>query len=212
MSSINTIIFDLDGTLIDSAASILAGFDYVLKINEISPLKPLTPALIGPPLMPTMRMLSGIKEEKKLLEMAVEFKDYYDLKACTLCQPFAGVIEGLNKLIKSKVDLHIATNKRYLPTLNILKYLGWIDLFSSIYTPDNEGVNSYSKSDMIKNQLKDLELSYNQTIYVGDRVEDMEAADSNHLKFIGVSWGYGEFSKNVTIIHSFDQLNELVAP
>jgi phosphoglycolate phosphatase-like HAD superfamily hydrolase len=65
---------------------------------------------------------------------------------------------------------------------------------------------------MIKNQLKDLELSCNQTIYVGDRVEDMEAADDNRLKFIGVSWGYGEFSKDIKIIHSFDQLNELVAP
>ncbi len=212
MSSINTIIFDLDGTLIDSASSILAGYDYVLKINGISPLKVLTPSLIGPPLIPTIRMLSGINEEKKLLEMAIDFKDYYDLEACTLSQPFAGIVEGLNKLTKSKVDLHIATNKRYFPTLNILKHLGWIDLFSSIYTLDKEGANFHSKSDIIKKQLKDLELSYKESIYVGDRVEDMEAADNNHLKFIGVSWGYGEFSKDVTIIHSFDQLNELVAP
>jgi phosphoglycolate phosphatase len=76
VSSINTIIFDLDGTLIDSASSILAGFDYVLKINGISPLKRLTPSLIGPPLIPTIRMLSGNKKKKKLHEMAIEFKDY----------------------------------------------------------------------------------------------------------------------------------------
>jgi phosphoglycolate phosphatase-like HAD superfamily hydrolase len=52
-------------------------------------------------------------------------------------------------------------------------------------------------------------LSQDQAIYVGDRTEDMEAAQNNQLNFIGVSWGYGDFPKGVRVVETFDQLGFL---
>jgi phosphoglycolate phosphatase-like HAD superfamily hydrolase len=63
---------------------------------------------------------------------------------------------------------------------------------------------------MIKSQLRKFDLSTDQTFYVGDRIEDMEAARNNQLKFIGVSWGYGKFSEHVPIIDFFKQLENFV--
>jgi phosphoglycolate phosphatase len=205
-----SIIFDLDGTLIDSAPCILAGFEYVLKVNGIEPLVPLTSSVIGPPLLPTLKMLGGINDETKLLQMAGQFKNFYDLDACLLSRPYDAVDFGLKKLGENGFELHIATNKRYTPTRNILKYLGWDGLFTSVYTLDKDGASFNSKSVMIESQLKDFGLSACQAIYVGDRVEDMEAAQKNQLNFIGVSWGYGEFPEHVTVIESFDQLDSLI--
>jgi phosphoglycolate phosphatase len=113
------IIFDLDGTLIDSAPSILAGFEHVLKVNGIEPLIPLTSSVIGPPLIPTLRMLSGVDNEEKLVQMAMQFKDFYDLEACLLSQPYDAVDDGLKRLAEHGLKMHIATNKRYIPTRNI---------------------------------------------------------------------------------------------
>jgi phosphoglycolate phosphatase len=155
-------------------------------------------------------MLGGLNDETKLLHMAEQFKDFYDLEACLLSQPYDAVNDVLKKLREGGFELHIATNKRSTPTRNILKFLGWDGLFTSVYTLDKDGASFNSKSEMIERQLKDFGLSADQAIYVGDRVEDMEAAQNNQLNFVGVSWGYGKFPEHMTVIQSFNQLDSLV--
>jgi phosphoglycolate phosphatase len=208
---IKSIIFDLDGTLIDSAPSILIGFDYVLKANNIEPLIQLTSSIIGPPLVQTLRMLSGVNDEKKLLKMAEQFKEYYDLEVCLLCQPYHNVNDGLKKLVQANFELHIATNKRYVPTRNILKHLAWDNFFASVYTLDKSEIPFKSKTEMINRQVEDFSLSADRSIYIGDRGEDMEAAQSNKINFVGVSWGYGEFPNHVKTIQNFSQLYNLIS-
>ncbi len=205
------IFFDLDGTLINSAPSILNAFSYVFKLNGLQPLKQLTSDVIGPPLMQTMIMLSGVNDEKKILQMAKQFKEYYDLEACLLCQSFENVDAGLKKLVNASFSLHISTNKRLIPTRKILKYLGWDNFFTSVYTLDKNEVPFKSKSEMINRQLKDFVLSVDQVIYVGDTVEDMVAAQKNQINFVGVSWGYGDFPNHVRTINSFSQLYNLIS-
>jgi phosphoglycolate phosphatase len=207
--NIKSIIFDFDGTLIDSAPSILTGFDYVLKANNIEPLIQLTPSIIGPPLIQTLKMLSGVNDEKKLLKIAEQFKEYYDLEACLLGQPYHDVNDGLKKLVQANFELHIATNKRYVPTRNILKHLAWDNYFASVYTLDKNEIPFKSKSEMINRQVKDCGLSVDRAIYVGDSAEDLEAAKDNQINFFGVSWGYGDFPKGVRVVETFDQLGFL---
>ena len=205
------IIFDLDGTLIDSASSILAAFSYVFNLNHIQPIEPLSSSLIGPPLVTTLKLLSGISDKKKLQQMTADFKTYYDLEGCILCKPYEEVSEGLKVLAKNGFGLHIATNKRYTPTRKILKHLGWNALFTSVYTLDQNGACFKSKSEMIKRQMNDLCFSADQVIYVGDKEEDMEAARNNKLKFVCVSWGYGEFPEDVIVIKCFSQLDFILS-
>lgn len=208
---IKHIIFDLDGTLIDSSSSILAGFELILQMEGLEPLIPLKSSVIGPPLIQTLRILSGIEDKKKLLQMAEQFKEYYDLEACLLAQPYHDVNDGLKKLVQANFELHIATNKRYVPTRNILKHLAWDNLFASIYTVDKNEMPFKSKSEMISRQVKDFSLSVDRAVYIGDRGEDMEAAQNNQINFVGVSWGYGEFPVHVKTIKTFNQLYNLIS-
>jgi len=98
-----------------------------------------------------------------------------------------------------------------VPTRNILKHLAWDNFFTSVYTLDKNEIPFKSKSEMISRQVKDLGLSVDRAIYVGDRSEDMEAAQNNQINFVGASWGYGELPNHVKTIKSFSQLNNLVA-
>ena len=201
-----SIIFDLDGTLVDSAESILAGFDYVLDLNRISPKRDLTSEIVGPPLTETLKLLSGITDNNKIGEMTEQFKAYYDKTACLMSKPYEGVHEGLARLKKIGFNLHVATNKRLIPTDRILSHLNWKDYFTSIFTLDMFDSSFDSKSAMIASQLKSNNINYIESIYIGDRVEDLAAAKANNLSFLGVLWGYGIFPKDVEVVSTFSEL------
>jgi len=72
------ILFDLDGTLIDSAPTILSCFARVLEKRGMHPKCELTHSLIGPPLIETLRRISGIDDPEILQGLADNFKRYYD--------------------------------------------------------------------------------------------------------------------------------------
>lgn len=201
MSSINTLIFDFDGTLIDSSPSILAGFSAALAAQKITPKVPLTAAIIGPPLKATLAKLAASQDETLLESLATAFKAYYDTEGYQVTSVFPGISEMLFRLHQQGIALHIATNKRIHPTQLILKHLGWAELFSSVYALDSTQPAFASKALMIKQQLSDQGITVQQAAYIGDRREDGEAADANHLLFYGAQWGYAAFSKSETPKH-----------
>lgn len=193
--TVDTIVFDLDGTLIDSAPSILAGFGAALAAAGLQAAEPLTAALIGPPLTATLARLSGIEDRDRLAPMAATFKRYYDSEGYRLSTVYDGADAALRALHADGVKLHLATNKRHAPTVQILDWLGWSDLFSSVYALDLPGRAAFSdKSAMLAAQLAEQDIDAARALYVGDRDEDRVAAEHNGLAFVGVDWGYGSFA------------------
>jgi phosphoglycolate phosphatase len=187
---ITDIIFDLDGTLIDSAPSILDCFKRVLDANHIEPLCALNSELIGPPLLETLSRLTGIHDSVYLSQLAEEFKKHYDLGGYQSTLPFAGVNELLQEFCHIGFNLHIATNKRLLPTTLILNHLGWEQHFKSIYALDSNYPSFASKATMLSVLLDIEKIDRNCGVYVGDRAEDHESAIKNGLNFFGATWGY----------------------
>ena len=72
------ILFDLDGTLIDSSPGILASFGRILAAAGLPPAVPLAASLIGPPLAVTLQQVSGIADEVRLTRLVEAFKQDYD--------------------------------------------------------------------------------------------------------------------------------------
>lgn len=189
-----TLLFDLDGTLIDSAPSILAGFKAAFEEAHITPVLPLTSAIIGPPLRQTLSNLTGGADSDTLSALAEGFKRHYDNEGYKETVVFPGVADMLESLAGRGLDLHIATNKRLLPTERILEFFGWRGWFRTVYAADMPGRGFKSKGGMVAAQLADLGLAKAAACYIGDRQEDREAAEENGLAFIAACWGYGGFA------------------
>lgn len=212
-SGIRHIIFDLDGTLIDSAPSILAGFEGALNIHGIAPVVPLTDKLIGPPLKDTLSRLTGITDPEKIQALAESFKAYYDATGFKASGVYPGIPAMLEALSRLGFRLHIATNKRLNPTLKILDYFGWASWFDQVYALDKQTPAYANKGAMLAGLMATHGITAAEALYVGDKAEDGEAAGENQLPFVAVAWGYGNFTGEEpgwTLVHEASQLVDLV--
>ncbi len=194
MTLIKNIIFDLDGTLIDSAPGIIGCFRQILADRALQPVRPLDDSLIGPPLRDTLRALTGLADDDHRLNLLVEdFKSHYDRAACLTTPAYAGITPALQALKARGISLHIATNKRILPTQRIVENLGWEALFTSIYARDSFSPPLKSKAQLIQRLLLEQGIGAAHSIYVGDTQEDGKSARENQMPFWAVLWGYGQF-------------------
>ncbi|MCB1943328.1 MAG: HAD hydrolase-like protein [Candidatus Accumulibacter sp.] len=187
------IIFDLDGTLIDSRAAILDAFGKALEEQGIAPRIALSAVRIGPPLAETLRELTGSSDQKLLDSLAEHFKAHYDSSGYRASEVFSDIPELLEALAAGGSRCFLATNKRFLPTRLILQHLHWERYFTAVYALDRQTPRLPDKSTMLARLVAEQALAATDTIYVGDTPEDQAAADANGLHFAAVTWGYGEF-------------------
>jgi phosphoglycolate phosphatase len=193
------LIFDLDGTLIDSAESVLGSLAFAFSSCGITPVGRLDPGIIGPPLPEMVRDLAGVDDRGTLDRLIEAFRLDYDEVGCLCARPFPGS-ETLLQMARSRgIPAHLVTNKRQIPTLRILDRLGWRPLLGLVYCPDTlEGTAPWTKSALLGHLCKTASLSPARCLYVGDRVEDQRAAEENGLGFCWASWGGWNSSDKVT--------------
>lgn len=188
------IIFDLDGTLIDSAPAILASFREAFAKTGVSPIRTIDETIIGPPLKETLQQVAGSSDAATIGALEAVFKDSYDSEGYKATAAFAGVGDLLAELAGTSRTLSIATNKRIHPTRLILEHLGWLRHFTHVYALDLFTPRLPDKAAMIARLLADQGIAKAEAIYIGDRSEDGESADANELPFIAVTWGYGSLT------------------
>lgn len=187
------ILFDFDGTLIDSAPCILGCFEQILHEAGITPRAPLDSSVIGPPLRQTLLNLTGISDGAVLEQLVGRFKELYDSDGYKDTRVYYGIEDMLQSLHDRRVPMAIATNKRRIPTLKILEHLGWGRYFRIVGTLDTPVPAHIDKAAMIRQVLDDIGAIAESSLYVGDKLEDGEAAQANHMRFIAAGWGYGEW-------------------
>lgn len=200
------ILFDLDGTLINSAKSILSSLEKVFEASKIEANQPFSPNLIGPPLEAVVSSLLG-PQDKKMTESLIEaFKQEYDKNGYLQTQVYEGVPNMLQKLIKSEIKLCIATNKRIYPTRKIINFLNWNSYFEQVFSLDYFEPSFKNKTELLK-KIKQ-EFDGNIYLYVGDREEDYLAAKNADIPFVHASWGYS--TKNNSNINKIQHPEEML--
>lgn len=198
-----SIIFDLDGTLIDSQESILNAIRIALNESALEAKIPLTKELIGPPLIDTLSKITAVEDRVILNAVVNKFKLHYDAVGYRDSVVYPGIHNLLESLHNQGYVLYVATNKRLIPTIKIINHLSWGALFSAIYGIDSNAEKPFkSKGETISSLLGDELIDLKSAVYVGDRVEDYEAAKFNGLPCILVDWGYGDIrSKHIDDQH-----------
>jgi beta-phosphoglucomutase-like phosphatase (HAD superfamily) len=126
MSAHRHILFDLDGTLIDSAPAILASYRDSFAAAGREPVRPIDASIVGPALTETLQLLTGSTDPALMEELAGHFKASYDSTGYLQTAAYEGVSDMLSQLAASGLHLAIATNKRLHPTQLILQHLGAI--------------------------------------------------------------------------------------
>jgi phosphoglycolate phosphatase len=193
----SSLIFDLDGTLIDSAPTILDCFKRVLKGANLKPRIPIDNSLIGPPLRQTLMNLTGLPAGDTLEKLAINFQSIYDTEGYKSSRIYPGVEDILSKCNSLEIPMAIATNKRRTPTLKILEHLGWGRYFQIVETLDTPSPSHADKAALIAYLLNELGADAKASLYVGDKWEDGEAAAANGMSFAAVDWGYGKWDRSL---------------
>lgn len=184
-----SVIFDLDGTLVDSAPGILSSLSYVISKFNLRPARALDASLIGPPLP---KLLSGLFPElshASISSLSATFADHYDSIGCLSSAPYPGVVDLLSQLASSHCSLFLVTNKRIEPTLAIVEYLGWTAAFSSIAGCNSSGA-VLPKSDSLSLLLARGTFIKDSVLYLGDTYSDFVACQTVSIPFAFAGWGY----------------------
>jgi phosphoglycolate phosphatase len=206
----NTIIFDLDGTLVDSSSGILTSLAFAFREVGLQPSQALTPALIGPPLRETLLSLCPTPDNTPLDELIALFKQHYDTEGFLQTHPFPGIAEMLHGLSFGGMTMHIATNKRHLPTGMILDTLRWAEYFNIVLSPDSCTPSLPSKGRILAKLLNDTKTAPEHCLYVGDRYDDYQAAQENRIPFALATWGFdgplSSYDNSVLMLGTPEQL------
>lgn len=190
------ILFDFDGTLIDSAPCILNCYQQVLSEFEIEPAVAVEATIIGPPLQDTVAMLAATDDASLISELASRFKHCYDQRVATETPLYDDVEPVLSALKARGYQLYIATNKRHLPTMAVLQHLKLTDYFTAIGAVDQMPAGQQKKGLLIHELMVQHNIDAENAIYIGDKLDDYEAASLSAVLFAAAGWGYGDWSSN----------------
>ena len=185
------VIFDLDGTLVDSRpgidrAAATAGAR-VWPGREPVGLAP----LIGPPLRAMLAAAYPDAAEADLDALVREFRAAYDGGDWRATTPYPGLAEVLDAIGAAGGRAFVVTNKPHAATGRILAHLGGAERFTALRAPDDPATPWSGKADALEDLVGRYSLLREDAAYVGDSPDDREAARLADLPFVAAAYGYG---------------------
>ncbi|NVN95426.1 MAG: HAD-IA family hydrolase [Bacteroidetes bacterium] len=201
MSNFENIIFDFDGTLVDSQADIkdsLKAAIYKIKGVNIDS----SSFKIGPPLEEMIKTILINISQDETNKIVNSFRAIYNESGFNKTFCYRGIENLLKTLKETNKRIYIATNKPENLTKKIIKKLN-IDFFDDICTVDKiEGV-FLLKKEMISLLIKKNKLNRKTTLMIGDSASDVRSGRENDITTIGVGYGYGIREEIIKAIPDF---------
>ena len=186
------ILFDLDGTLIDSAPDLVGTLNIILKRHGRSTLTiSAVKKLVGNGARALLER--GFKETgapaENLDALTVEFIETYVPNCAVLSRPFSGVIETLDTFANSGYRMAVCTNKPQAPSETILIELGLMQYFEVVVGGDFFPMRKPDPQHLL-GALQLMDAPENPAIMVGDSYNDVASARNAGMPVIVVTYGY----------------------
>ncbi len=186
----DTIFFDLDGTLTDPKPGITRSIQYALQKLD-RPVIPTEDELtwcIGPPLRASfVRLLGGDDSADRAVSL---YRERFADVGLFENRLYDGIADTLTALGGNGHRLFVATSKPHVFADRIIDHFGLRPHFDRVFGSELDGTR-VDKGDLLEYALKEASVDPSKTLMIGDRSHDMVGAGKNGIRGIGVLYGYG---------------------
>lgn len=186
------VIFDLDGTLLNTIADLANSTNYALKVLGYpihEPDKYIFMVGNGINKLFERALPDGEKTEENVLRVRQEFVPYYDQHNADKSRRYPGVTELLETLQTAGMQLAVASNKYQAATEKLIAHYFPNIKFTAVFG-QREGIPVKPDPIIVKEILQIAKVQEEETLYVGDSGVDMQTAINAGVTSCGVTWGF----------------------
>ena len=199
------IIFDMDGTLVDSSVTIVNAINHVrAKLNLDAMEKEVILEKVNDPHLNPAEFFYEVPAFTEEHEKC--FSDYYTQNHEKELQLYDGIEELIKNLKDKGYLLAVSTNAYRSSTLESFSHLKVLEYFDSIACYDDVGRGKPSP-EMLEKNLKDLNVSVKESLFIGDSERDLLAAEALNMDYLMVNWGFSTYED---AIHSVKKLEKTI--
>ncbi|MXQ54852.1 pyrophosphatase PpaX [Shimazuella alba] len=203
----STVLFDLDGTLINTNELILASFEHTFDIHcpnkftreDVMP-------IMGEPLTDQMHFFDPVQAD----EMVKTYRLFNETEHDRLVEEFPHVLSCLEKLYEYGITMGVTSNKRRVAVEQGLRRFGMEKWMKTIIC-EGEAERNKPHPDMLLLAMEQLHVSAKETLFVGDSRYDILAAERAGIDSVGVAWSlHVEDVKNHQPTYWIEEMRELL--
>jgi phosphoglycolate phosphatase len=210
------VIFDMDGTLIDSVSHFVETVTLAFTaVDQAVPDEKTIRSISGITARDAMALLAPGSSEARVDEILKSYREHYFARTGVVSEPlFAGALAALDRLGEHpETILAVATGKSHRSAVKLLEAHGIFERFHSVQTPDHNFGKPHPQ--MIETAMARALAEPGSTVMIGDTVHDMRMGRAAGVKTIGVNWGYHTVDELVAegadvILDSFDGLDAAI--
>ncbi len=189
----DAVLFDLDGTIAESALGVTRSFSYALSKYGINEEPSDLSKVIGPPLDRSFMDFYGFSKEKAD-EAITHYREYYRARGIFECNIYDGIEDMLKTLSNGGVKILLATSKPTVFAVQILEHFGLSGYFSHAVGSELDGRRT-NKAEVVEFALELADTPKDRVLMVGDRSFDVIGAHTMGVSAAGALWGYGSVNE-----------------
>ncbi|RWZ67930.1 HAD family hydrolase [Labedella populi] len=210
------ILFDLDGTITDSAPGIVHRL--ALTLAEMGAPVPSNADLlrwVGPPILDSFRDFAGFTPQQSARALEIYRRLVAEVGPYNESAVYPGMAGLIQRLHARGIPLAVSSSKPESQVVPILEHFG-LDSFFRVICGASDDETRSAKADVVDEALRRLtalDVDTSRIVLVGDRIHDVEGAAAHGIPAIIVEWGYGspaEAADAMAVVHSTDQLASLL--
>jgi phosphoglycolate phosphatase len=212
---IKNLLFDFDGTIVDTSEGIIKSMHYAFEKLELEKLNDFRiKEVIGPPLGEMFKILININNEETITKGIHYFRERYSRDGLRELKLYDNVEDTLSYLHNIGINMFIVTSKPHKFTETIVENLNVKKYFKDISGVGLSG-EVKSKADRIGEMVNKYNLITEETLMVGDMKDDVLAANENKIRTIGMLYGFGkkldlQIAGCKTFCDKFEELKNII--